>query len=151
MKVKFSQFYRPSKEEFQKMWEKGLFVFDTSVLLNLYEYSIDTRNNILEIINILLSRAKAYFLFFLSVFFIRNGAAIILDIPRVNPDNMAITKRASKGNSCVISIVPILYNTALTTRRYFVFIFDTNKGATKEFISIPRVKAPRIIPMRDFG
>lgn len=49
MKDKFSQFYRPTKEEFQEIWEEGLFVFDTNVLLNLYRYSVETKDKILSI------------------------------------------------------------------------------------------------------
>jgi hypothetical protein len=45
MKEKFFEFYPPSKEEFQKLWNESHFVFDSNVLLNLYMYSESTLND----------------------------------------------------------------------------------------------------------
>lgn len=51
MKELFKGYYRPSADDFKKMWEEGTFVFDTNVLLNLYRYKKDTRDAILEILD----------------------------------------------------------------------------------------------------
>ena len=49
MKNEFSEYYRPTKKEFKEMWDSCDFIFDTNILLNLYRYSIDTRNTLIEI------------------------------------------------------------------------------------------------------
>lgn len=50
MKDTFPGYYQPSKQEFTKLWEESLFVFDANVLLNLYRYSNETRDEILKIL-----------------------------------------------------------------------------------------------------
>lgn len=51
MKEKFRGYYRPTKTEFSQLWENCLFVFDTNVILNIYRYSPNTRNNLIQIFN----------------------------------------------------------------------------------------------------
>ena len=38
MKHLFSSYYQPSEDELKALWATATFVFDTSVLLNLYRY-----------------------------------------------------------------------------------------------------------------
>ncbi|MHA1331776.1 MAG: PIN domain-containing protein [Candidatus Hodarchaeales archaeon] len=49
MKNEFSEYYRPTKKEFEEIWDSCDFIFDTNILLNLYRYSIDTKNTLIEI------------------------------------------------------------------------------------------------------
>ena len=42
----FRGYYRPSPDEFAKMWREGNFVFDTNVLLNTYRYTPNTRDDL---------------------------------------------------------------------------------------------------------
>lgn len=49
MKEKFRGYYRPTKAEFSQLWENCLFVFDTNVVLNIYRYSPNTRDNLIQI------------------------------------------------------------------------------------------------------
>jgi hypothetical protein len=50
MKKKFFEYYKPSEKDFESLWKKCLFVFDTSVLINLYEFSPKVRDEFLEIL-----------------------------------------------------------------------------------------------------
>lgn len=50
MKELFTGFYRKSEEEIKEFWKNGIIIFDTNVLLNLYRYSDNTRNAILNLI-----------------------------------------------------------------------------------------------------
>ncbi|MED1951788.1 PIN domain-containing protein [Brevibacillus centrosporus] len=50
MKKNFEMYYRPSEEEFVKLWEECIFVFDTNVLLNLYRYTSQTQQEFLNIV-----------------------------------------------------------------------------------------------------
>ncbi len=51
MKEEFIGFYRPSEEEIENAWRKGLFVLDTNVLLNLYRYPKQASKDLLEILS----------------------------------------------------------------------------------------------------
>jgi len=53
LKNLFPGHYKPSEEEFQKLWDKCIFVFDTNILLNVYRYSEKTRDRLFEILDLL--------------------------------------------------------------------------------------------------
>lgn len=46
----FPGYYRPSEEELITLWNTGIFVFDTNVLLNIYSYPEDVRNVFLSVL-----------------------------------------------------------------------------------------------------
>jgi hypothetical protein len=50
MREQFPEFNKPSKEEFQKMWDEAVFIFDTNVLLNLYRLPQSARKELLSIL-----------------------------------------------------------------------------------------------------
>src|SRR3990167_6122081 len=50
MKKSFPGYYQPTDDEFNEIWENCVFVLDANVLLNLYRYSPETRD---ELINVL--------------------------------------------------------------------------------------------------
>jgi hypothetical protein len=50
MKKLFPGYYTPSNEEFQQLWNECIFVFDASMLLNIYRYSRETQNAFLTIL-----------------------------------------------------------------------------------------------------
>jgi len=50
MKNKFFEFYRYSEEDFRKLWDDALFIFDANVLLNLYRYSEKTTGDYLDML-----------------------------------------------------------------------------------------------------
>jgi len=50
MKNTFPGYYRPTEDELSEMWENCLFVLDANVLLNLYRYSPETREELLGIL-----------------------------------------------------------------------------------------------------
>lgn len=56
MKASFSEYYFLDAEELNRLWSKGLIVFDTNVLLSLYRRSEDIRNDILTTIERLKDR-----------------------------------------------------------------------------------------------
>lgn len=51
MKKHFEGYYKLTKKQFEKLWDNCIFSFDANVLLNLYRYSIDTRSDLIKIIN----------------------------------------------------------------------------------------------------
>ncbi len=51
MRKTFKGFYRPTKEEFQILWNTCLFVLDANVLLNVYRYSQETNDDLINLLN----------------------------------------------------------------------------------------------------
>ena len=49
MKNIFKGYYQLDTDEFNTLWKKGLFIFDTNVLLNLYRYQSSTRDALLKV------------------------------------------------------------------------------------------------------
>src|SRR5690554_1006254 len=50
MKDLFRGYNKKTEKELKVLWENAIFVFDTNVLLNLYRYSEDTRNSIINLV-----------------------------------------------------------------------------------------------------
>ena len=53
MRGAFPGHFRPTTEEFDRLWGQGIFVVDTNVLLHLYRYSRSTRDELLEVLRAL--------------------------------------------------------------------------------------------------
>ena len=51
MKDLFKEFYRPTEKEFQELWEKATFVFDTNILLNLYRFPEEASKSLIDSIS----------------------------------------------------------------------------------------------------
>ena len=56
MRSKFPGYYKPTEKEFEKLWQKGLFVLDTNVLLDLFRYSDEAVESLIETITALKER-----------------------------------------------------------------------------------------------
>jgi len=50
MRKTFPGYYRPTEDEFSELWDNCLFVLDANVLLNLYRYSRETREELIGIL-----------------------------------------------------------------------------------------------------
>lgn len=50
MKNRFAEYYELSEERIKEIWDNSLIVFDTNVLLNLYRYNDDARNEFINVI-----------------------------------------------------------------------------------------------------
>lgn len=48
MRKAFRHYFRPAEAELRKLWDQGLFSFDASVLLNVYGYSHETREELIS-------------------------------------------------------------------------------------------------------
>ncbi len=53
-------FYKRSEEELSKIWQEGIFVFDTNMLLNVYRYKQKTRARYIEILDLLKQRNQLW-------------------------------------------------------------------------------------------
>ena len=46
----FSGYYRPDEDEFRILWESGVFILDTNVLLDLYRYPKELREELVGVL-----------------------------------------------------------------------------------------------------
>ncbi|WP_446718001.1 PIN-like domain-containing protein [Crocosphaera sp. Alani8] len=56
MKQHFPGYYRPNEDDFKFLWENCIFVLDTNILLNIYRYPLEARNDLLEILKTISDR-----------------------------------------------------------------------------------------------
>ena len=56
MKSQFPGYFKPTEKETTDLWENALFVFDANILLNLYRYSDETRDDFFKILDKIKSR-----------------------------------------------------------------------------------------------
>ncbi len=56
MKKTFAGYYRPNDDELTELWKKCIFVLDANVLLNLYRYPVEAKNDLLKILEKISSR-----------------------------------------------------------------------------------------------
>jgi len=56
MKDLFPGYYSPSDEEFSELWQNCIFIFDTNVLLDFYEYNDETREDFFELLEAIKDR-----------------------------------------------------------------------------------------------
>lgn len=56
MKDLFPGYYRPSEEDFAELWRNCIFAFDANVLLDLYRYKVETREDLLKILESITDR-----------------------------------------------------------------------------------------------
>ncbi len=56
MKKIFFEYYPCTKDKEEEIWSNGIFSFDTNVLLNLYRYSDNTRNDFISVLNSIKAR-----------------------------------------------------------------------------------------------
>ena len=76
MRKVFHQYFRPSSDELNELWQQGLLSFDASVLLNVYGYSRKTRDNLVEFIEMRSDRVRLPHQFGLE--FARNRSSVIV-------------------------------------------------------------------------
>ena len=50
MRTTFPAYYRPSEELLRELWQKATIALDANVLLNLYRYPIQARNDLLSVL-----------------------------------------------------------------------------------------------------
>jgi predicted nucleic acid-binding protein len=56
MRNLFPGYYQPTVQEFNSLWEEGIFSFDTNVLLHIYRYTPKTRDRFFDIFDKLKER-----------------------------------------------------------------------------------------------
>ncbi len=76
MKDAFRHYFRPTDAEIALLWQNALFSFDASVLLNVYGYSRDTREELISFLENNSDRLRLPYQFGLE--FARNRCSTIM-------------------------------------------------------------------------
>lgn len=58
MRTALHQFFRPTREGFERLWKDALIAYDASALLNIYGYSEDTRSDLIGVIRHYADRSR---------------------------------------------------------------------------------------------
>lgn len=56
MRDLFKGYYKPTPNDFSELWKRSTVILDTNVLLNLYRYSSETRDSLINILEVLKDR-----------------------------------------------------------------------------------------------
>lgn len=56
MKKTFFGYYRPNNDEFSELWENCVFILDTNVLLDLYRYPKEARDDLIKVLKLISNR-----------------------------------------------------------------------------------------------
>jgi hypothetical protein len=76
MRKVFHQYFKPTETELRELWDHGLFSFDASVLLNVYGYSSETRDKLVDFIQRNAHRVRLPYQFGLE--YARNRSSVIV-------------------------------------------------------------------------
>lgn len=76
MRTVLRHYFRPDRTEFERLWKDALISFDASALLNLYGYSDQTRDNLIEVIKSYAHRSRLPYQFARE--YARNRASTII-------------------------------------------------------------------------
>jgi hypothetical protein len=78
MRNLFSCYIRPTEEEFKKLWEQAIFVPDTNVLLDLYRYSEETANKLLDTFELLRDKNQLWIPYQVGLEFSKDRPKVII-------------------------------------------------------------------------
>jgi hypothetical protein len=56
MKKTFFGYYRPNNDEFSELWKNCVFILDTNVLLDLYRYPKEARDDLIKVLRLISDR-----------------------------------------------------------------------------------------------
>jgi|TARA_R100000049_G_C1941238_1_gene85452 predicted nucleic acid-binding protein len=88
MKKNLPHYFNENKKSYQRIWEDGIFVFDTNAILNLYRYSSDNTKKWIELLKKINDRTILPYQ--VADEFLKNRAKVISD--RAIPYNKSIEK-----------------------------------------------------------
>ena len=128
MKDMFPEYYRPSEEDFAKLWEEAIFVFDANVLLDIYRYSPQTSNELIEIIQNLENRVWLPYQF---AFEYHKHLDEMSTFPPDNYDN-AISQFEKLHNQLVTELNNLKNRTRIDTEQWSSSIKDTFENIKTE-------------------
>jgi len=86
MRNVLNEYYRPTQSEFTQLWDNCFFVFDTNILLNLYRYSVSSRNSLFEVLRTIQDRS--WIPYQVAKEFHTNRVKLILDQIKENDTQM---------------------------------------------------------------
>jgi hypothetical protein len=94
MRAHFSEYYRPTPSQFKKLWADAIFSFDANVLLDLYRFSQDSRNELLELMKA--QRARIWVSNQAALEFYRNRLEAIEGVHKSTKEILAQLSRATQ-------------------------------------------------------
>lgn len=97
MKKTFREYYQYSEEEFKKLWDEGIFVFDTNTLLNMYRYRRETVSKYFKVLSELKKNNKLWIPHQVGYEFFENRTSVISDYEK-SYDEILTTLNSTKDS-----------------------------------------------------
>ncbi len=91
MKELFRGFYKLKDYELIELWDNAFITFDTNVLLNLYRYSVETRNALFKLLNNL--STKIFLTYQVGLEFHQNRFDVIIEQERLYKSSFDALKK----------------------------------------------------------
>ncbi len=91
MKELFRGFYKLKDYELIELWDNAFITFDTNVLLNLYRYSVETRNALFKLLNNL--STKIFLTYQVGLEFHQNRFDVIIEQERLYKSSFEKNRR----------------------------------------------------------
>lgn len=95
MKKTFREYHQYSEEEFKKLWEECIFVFDTNTLLNMYRYRRETVDKYFKVLSELKKKNKLWIPHQVGYEFFENRISVISDYEK-SYDEILTTLNSTK-------------------------------------------------------
>lgn len=97
MKKTFREYHQYSEEEFKKLWDDCIFVFDTNTLLNMYRYRRETVEKYFEVLSKLKKENKLWIPHQVGYEFFENRISVISDYEK-SYDEILTTLNSAKDS-----------------------------------------------------
>lgn len=97
MKKTFREYHQYSEDEFKKLWDECIFVFDTNTLLNMYRYRRETVEKYFEVLSELKRNNKLWIPHQVGYEFFENRISVISDYEK-SYDEILITLDSAKDS-----------------------------------------------------
>lgn len=97
MKKTFREYHQYSEEEFKKLWEECIFVFDTNTLLNMYRYRRETVDKYFEVLSDLKKNNKLWIPHQVGYEFFETRISVISDYEK-SYDEILTTLNSTKDS-----------------------------------------------------
>lgn len=97
MKLTFREYHQYSEDEFKKLWDECIFVFDTNTLLNMYRYRRETVDKYFKVLSELKRNKKLWIPHQVGYEFFENRISVISDYEK-SYDEILATLNSTKDS-----------------------------------------------------
>ena len=139
MKKHYKEYFPTSEEDYTNIWKDATIVLDTNILLNLYRYTEDTRDNMFAIMEFY--KDKLWMPYQVGLEFLNNRASTTATITKI-PETMKV--KLDDGKKQLLNV----FNNKETSRHPYINkrdlenVYDKAMQQVKEYLEKQAEKTP---------